>query len=81
MQELCVKPALQSGGVWFSGLLCILFWGCCAPGGVMVLRMLCTWCVNGYGVAVHLHCGLVRTSGLRGGKTQIKKGEYVHVHV
>ena len=39
----------------------------------MVLTMLCTWCVNGYGVAVHLHCGLVRTSGLRGGKAKIKK--------
>ena len=40
----------------------------------MVLRMLCTWCVNGYGVAVHPHCGLVRTSGLCGGKAKIKKG-------
>ena len=43
----------------------------------MVLRMLCTWCVNGYGVAVHLHCGLVRTSGLRGGKKRVRMCMYM----
>ena len=49
MQELCVKPALQSGGVLVSGVVVHLIFG-----------LLCTRKCNGFEDVMHLVCKWLR---------------------